>query len=89
MLATIAKVLDRPMLTEWSTARLNAKSELRSIWSAFYKVIFNESDALSEAPDQPTDMVPQERNSESADVLGAMSLVNTVDDCSIKEENKL
>ena len=46
MLATIAKVPDKPMLTEWSTARLNAKSELRSIWSAFYKEIFSESDAL-------------------------------------------
>ena len=89
MLATIAKVLDRPMLTEWSTARLNAKSELRSIWSAFYNEIFNESDALSEAPDQPTDLVPQEQNSESADVLGAISLVNTVDDLSINEEDKL
>ena len=31
MLATIAKVSDRPMLTKWSTARLNAKSQLRSI----------------------------------------------------------
>ena len=89
MLATIAKVSDRPMLTEWSTARLNAKSELRSIWSAFYKEIFSESDALSEAPDQPTDVVPQEQGSESADVLGAISLVNTVDDLSINEEDKL
>ena len=89
MLATIAKVSDRPMLTEWSTARLNAKSELRSIWSAFYKEIFSESDALSEAPDQPTDVVPQELDSESADVLGAISLVNTVDDLSINEEDKL
>ena len=89
MLATIAKVSDTPMFTEWSTARLNAKSELRSIWSAFYKEIFNESDALSEAQDQPTDMVPQEQNSESADVLGAISLVNTVDDLSINEEDKL
>ena len=89
MLATIAKVSDTPMLTEWSTARLNAKSELRSIWSAFYKEIFSETDALSEAPDQPTDVVPQEMDSESADVLGAISLVNTVDDLSINEEDKL
>ena len=89
MLATIAKVSDRPLLTEWSTARLNAKSELRTIWSALYKEIFNESDALSEARDHPTDMVPQEQSSESADVLGAISLVNTVDDLSINEEDKL
>ena len=89
MLATIAKVSDRPRLTKWSTARLNAKSELRSIWSAFYKQIFSESDALSEAPDQPTDVVAQEQGSESADVLGAISLVNTVDDLSINEEDKL
>ena len=89
MLATIAKVLDRPMLTECSTARLNAKSELRTMWSAFYKEIFSESDALSKALDQPTNMVPQEQNSESADVLGAISLVNTVDDLSINEEDKL
>ena len=39
MLATIAKVSDRRMLTEWSAACVNAKSELRSIWSAFYKKI--------------------------------------------------
>ena len=89
MLATIAKVSDRPLLTEWSTARLNAKSELRTIWSAFYKEIFNESDALSQAPDHPTDMVPREQSSESADVLGAISLVNIVDDLSINEEDKL
>ena len=89
MLATIAKVLDSPMLTEWSTARLNAKSELCTIWSAFYKEIFSQSDALSQAPHQPTDRVLEEQNSESADVLGAISLVNTVDDVSINEEDKL
>ena len=89
MLTTVVKVSDSLMLTEWSTARLNAKSELRTIRSAFYKEIFNESDALSKAPDQPTHMVPREQSSESADVLGAISLVNTVDDLSINEEDKL
>ena len=56
---------------------------------SFLQEIFNESDALSEAPDHPTDVVPEEQRSESADVLGAISVVNTVDDLSINEEDKL
>ena len=60
MLTKIAKVSNKPLRAEWSTARLNAKSELRSIWSAFNKENFKESDVLPEFPHHCTDMAPQE-----------------------------